>query len=335
MNEETFPVELQDLIPVINPSRNYWLVRSMGGDFYNEFKSDGFIAIGYNEISIDDIRYASSFQGKVSDKLKEIIENKLERVNSNYATHQLLKFANEIKLNDIIVVPGPGSGLVLFGVVSSESVFVKSDIVPIEGICPFQKRRNVKWLDQKVRWKLNPKLQLMFNSRHIISNIDNYAPYIDSLTNDFYIKDDKTHLVLSVRSESEVKFHDYLIINDLYELVKDISNEYELEINTNELEIKSNVQSPGDIILAAVSPQGIALIGLLIIFLNGGGLKIEDLKFDLHTDGFIKNVSNFLDRRRDRQFKKMIAKKIEHLDIKEPNDLVKILEEMNKPREKY
>ena len=322
-------------LPNIDEERNYWLVRSMGGDFYREFKAEGFIAIGYNRITDKDIRFANSFNDTASTKLKEIVNEKYSGKNTSYIAHQLLKFANEINFNDIIIVPGRRSSTVMIGCVGDEKLYVENEISHIDGACQFNKRRKITWLEEKSRWNLNPKMQLLFNSRHIISNINSYAPYIDATTNDFYLKGDKTHLVLSVKREGDIKIHDFLVINDLLELVEDISKELSLGIDTKEIEIKSNVQSPGDIILAAISPQGIALIGVLIIFLNGGGLKLEKLGFNLHTDGIIKSISNYLDRKRDREFKEMISKKIEHLDIQEPDDLVKILNEMNSPREKY
>lgn len=319
----------------IESTRNYWLVRTMGGDHYKEYKVDGFIAIGFNEITLDEIRLSLSYEDKASEKLKEIVKSKVSHGNATYIAHQILRFTNEIKKNDIVIMPGVRSNLVSIGVVTEDRTYVERDIPHSSECCQFNKRRKVRWIEEKSRWKLNPKMQLLFNSRHIVSDIKNYAPYIDATTNDFFVKDSKTHLVLKVRTENEIKINDFLVINDLLKLAEEISSEFGMEFSSDEIEFKSNVQSPGDLVMAAMSPHGLALIGILIIAINGGGLKIEKLGFDLHTDGIIKAVATYLDKKKDRSFKAVIAKKIEHLDIKEPDDLVNVINEMNKTREKY
>lgn len=63
--------------------------------------------------------------------------------------------------------------------------------------CPFKKRRKTEWIKEYIRGELDPELQLTFNSRHIISNVNSYAAYIDALNNDFYMENRQTFLVLS------------------------------------------------------------------------------------------------------------------------------------------
>ena len=47
--------QLNDYVQKVQESTGYWMVRTMGGDYYEEFDKEGFVAIGYNEITRHEI----------------------------------------------------------------------------------------------------------------------------------------------------------------------------------------------------------------------------------------------------------------------------------------
>ena len=51
--------QLGQLIQDVNPDKHYWFFRTMGGYLYDEFVSKGFIAIGYDEIMMKDLKEIS------------------------------------------------------------------------------------------------------------------------------------------------------------------------------------------------------------------------------------------------------------------------------------
>ncbi len=340
MNPDLF-INLKSKTPEIPLERNYWLVRTMGGDYYDDFLKGNYIAIGYDEISIKDIKYSLSFKEGAQKKLSELVDEKAnlteEEINSAYAAAQILKFANQIKENDVVIVPGKSEEkYVSIGIVDSE-IYEKSEFKQSEK-CTFKKRINVKWTFHTTRFELNPEMYLMFNSRHIISNINDYAEFIDCTYIDYFKKDNKTFIVLRVKNKEEVNSLDLMFINDVIELAKEYSTENSLNLDLNELKIKICVQSPGDITLFSHISEIIALIGLLTILLNGGGLKLEKYGFDLSTPGLpglIKSVSEFLDRRKDRLLKETVRKKLENLEIDDPQTLLEIIKEIKNPRDSY
>lgn len=67
----------------IPESRDYWLVRSMGGDYYDDFYQNGYVAIGYDEISLKEVKFAHSFGVDASPKLKEIFASKHPKKETN------------------------------------------------------------------------------------------------------------------------------------------------------------------------------------------------------------------------------------------------------------
>ena len=326
----------------IPENRNYWLVRSMGGDYYDDFYQNRYVAIGYDEISLKEVKFAHSFGVDASPKLKEIFASKHpkketnndDKLNASYAAAQLLKFCCELKEGDLVIVPGKSNEKVIaIGIVDGK-VYEEKDSNLLQN-CPFVKRIKISWIKQYNRKQLNPQLQLLFNSRHIVSSANNYSQFIDSTTGNFYRKGKMTFLVLNVQTKKEIAVTDFLFVGDLLSLVKEYSDENSLGIDVDEINMKVCVQSPGDIIMYALSPAGISILGLLILLLNGGKFSIEKWGLDISTKGIIQHISEFLDKRKDRQRQKALIKKIETLKIENPEDLCKILVEMKNPREKY
>lgn len=337
MTELSFLLDNTSNIP---ENRNYWLIRSMGGDYYNDFHSENYVAIGYNKILLAEIKFAYSLGDDASHKLKEIFDFKYPKsetrheVNPSYAATQLLKFCCEVKQGDVVIVPGKSNDkVVAIGIIDGK-VYEEQDSKHLQ-ICPFIKRLRVSWVKQSTRTKLNPQLQLLFNSRHIVSSANNYSQFIDNTIRDFYRKGDTTYLVLNVKTKNAITVNDFLFVGDLLSLVTEYSEENNLEINVDDINMKVCVQSPGDIIMYALSPLGITILGLLILVLNGGKFAIEKWGLDISTKGIVQNISEFLDRKADRKRLNALTKKIQTLKIENPEDLCKLLTETKNPREKY
>lgn len=322
--------------------RNYWLVRTMGGDYFREFFEGKFIAIGYNKIALKDIKYVRTFGREAQRKLTEIIHSRYvddKRVNPSYAASQLLKFATEIKIGDIVIVPGKSHNRqIAIGIIQNNMYETTPKESNTENVCSFIKRFDVKWIKQDHRDLLNPQMQLMFNSRHIVSNVNDYSEYIDSTTNDFYEKDDNTYLVLRVKTQNEISGGDFLFAGDIFQLVNEYFEETRTDIKAEDVvKIKACVQSPGDIIMFTKDNPGLVMfvIGALILLINGGGLKIEKFGVDLSTPGLLKSISEFLDRRKDRKLQEAIQKKLESLEIENPEDLLNAIKNLKNPRIEY
>lgn len=330
-------------IECVKSNTHYWLVRSMGGDYFHEFTTRGYIGIGYNEVSLTEIKYAVSFGKGSTECLRELIDKNEAikysmtsgegEINSQYAATQLLKFYRDIKVGDIIVVPGHRSGRVVIARVESD-VYEEQQVSKLAGLCNFIKRRKICVLKKTMRGLLNPKLQLMFNSRHIISNADDYAEYIDSCISDFYQKDGCTSLVLRVKEKNDLRAADFGLVPDLIELVQEFSDENNLNIDTNSIKSKICVQSPGDILMFADDNwAGIALAGLILIVLVGGEFKWDKNGVKVSSPGLhgiLGAISNFLDRRRERIERKKLLEKINNMKIDSPEALLKALSSKNK-----
>lgn len=329
------------LDPSINSEVKYWMMRTMGGDFYKEFVEDGFIAIGYNEITTEDLKALPESDNLSKDVLATKLKDRNENItNAGYPASQILKFYRDMKVGDFVVVPGRSSHYVSFGIITSDVYEAEDKYLHSADLCPFAKRRTVNWKKSTVKFKLNPSLQLMFNSRHIISGVDDYAQYIDSLLNDFYVKDDETHLVLRINTEGDINAGNFFAIYKIFEIVDNFCVEYGIPETTANLVMKIQLESPGNVRLSSKHLLILGLVGLSILSINGGGLKINagNFNFDLSTDGLIGMYNEYLDREVDRDLKESIKSSLDSLDMSTPQNMeyaVKLLEELNNSREKY
>ena len=107
------------------------------------------------------------------------------------------------------------------------------------------KRIDVDILKSTSRTVLPPKAQLMFNSRHPISDISEYAAYIDSTQFDFYNKDDETHIVLRIKTENEVDVSTFYEIQQLFVLAELFCKENNIEDSAKDVSMKVQMESPG------------------------------------------------------------------------------------------
>ena len=270
--------DVEKLIKYIEPIKDetkYWLVRTMGGDYYDEYVDKNFIAIGYNEITVDNLKHLPQKEKPARKILQEMLKGRKESIrNTGYPASQMLRFAREMKVGDIVVVPASSSYKVTFGVIESELYQETMNLHAALG-CPFAKRRNVKWIRTSMRHSLPAELQLMFNSRHIISEIkDDYVSFVDNFLNDFYTKGDMTYLVLRVRQEETLSADDFTLVGDLMDLFNDYSVKNELGLTSQDIKMKMSVQSPGDILAFAQSPEAITIIGLFILFLKSAIYRV-------------------------------------------------------------
>jgi len=248
------------VIPLLNEDRNYWLIRTEGGLYYDDFSLNDFVAISWNEIKQNKNHFFT--KEDISDSLKNIhpydideySQEKLKR-NSNRIASTINKFMFEIKKGDIIMIPSKGSYQVNFGEVledhiyydSTMSVFEdKDNIVP----CPYVKRRKVKWLKKVDRRNLEPKLFSLFYSHHTITLADKktYASYIDRTIDSIFIKGNYAHLVLEVTKREDINAYTFSnLIQNSIQLVDSLSNPFEEKLNARHIKVKANVQSPGPI----------------------------------------------------------------------------------------
>lgn len=289
--------KMMNRIQIIDSNINYWFIRTQGGDYYTDFQLNNYVGIGFNEISLSDIKEANNSSEALKEKVirsyKEI-NNTNEMSQPGKIANQLLRFANGIRENDMVVVPSESSQFLLVGIATGSAYELsKEEIESIEKTdnykkSDYRKRLNIRWIGSFDRDKADSKLYKMIFSQHTLSNINSYKQYINRALFPVYIEDEQLHLTFEVTNTEN--------INGLYlgQFIYFYTTIYNLLYPEDNLEIKVNVQSPGPIeSISKNVGKGLvtfSIVAALLTIPYGGSFKIgNDIlgTIELQTPGLV------------------------------------------------
>jgi hypothetical protein len=198
----------------------------------------------------------------------------------------------------------------------------------------FTKFRKVKWLKTVVKRHINPNLYKLFNSHQMMARADEYSKWIDSMLYDFFRKGDEYHIVLDMPKSGISAIVIFGCYSNLLYVVEKYCQKNGISESINDVNVLINLNSPGKVELFGRIAFFILIAGAVIIFLNGGHakLRIEKLGLDMEisSSGIIKSISDFLDAKSNRSLKKTLEEQIKISGMKEPEDLIRLLEEINR-----
>jgi hypothetical protein len=323
-------IDFTKIIPqfeALNAPRNYWMVRTMGGAYYGDFVRNGYTAIGFDEITLDYLRQLPTNPNDAKEKLKPIIAANYEGISQyGYYASQILHFYRDMKEGDVVIIPSTGAAHIAIGIVKSSVYEETSPVLDTEHVCKFKKRRTIAWKVYCRRSNLPPALQFVFNSRHPVSNVSNYAPYIDSLLNDCYYKDEKMHLVLRIKTRNDVTMDDFFCFSQIKQMAEQICADAGYPID-DPIVIKIQMESPGWCRLSTKCIMGLLVVGLIVVGISGGGIRCSRKNgLDVHTDGLLYAVSDYLDRHAERELVESIARSLDSLKVDSVKDIEPYLE---------
>lgn len=254
--ETTVPIKKEGIY-YLSGEENYYLISSgKKKDLQNPFVTKGIIGIGWDKIKLEDIKNLNK------EELKEKVEQEYKylrkfysdekgfKTYSSFTTNKLLKFVNEIKLGDIIVLKDRGSNQIYFGKIISEAMEYSEEdlyIDEVTGTC--NKIRKVKWLKKVSRENISSELKLAFNSRHALSSIkiEKVKEEINRNIFSYFYRGENLHIVFKVTSTADISQESFKNFQDYISNLKlDCLNNNQNNIE-DKLNIKANVQSPGPI----------------------------------------------------------------------------------------
>lgn len=325
------------IIPMISSEKNYWLVRTNGGRYYNDFINKGIISINWDEITVEDIR--SSEYDELFKKIKEHYPNKAK---PGRAVAQLKTFVDVMKEGDYVVITSYASNKFYVGEIIDNEVFEEEiDSALVEEnkkICPYVKRRRVKWLKETRKFDVNKDMFLLLqHAQNTINDANKYAHTIEGLVHDFYIMGDVAQLTINVKKEEDIPAKAFYSLGaELLELVEEFFELHEGYVNTEEFNriiTKVNINSRGSALFRGPKKYILVAGCLLVITLNGGGFSIpnpwnpEADIIELEMGSLIDKVSDFLNERQERGHRELIMKSnADKLEVETPEELKILLD---------
>ncbi|HAQ5715046.1 MAG: NERD domain-containing protein [Enterococcus faecium] len=243
-------------IPILEIPKDtqYWVVRADGGKYYDDFLENNFIAIGDDKITKSFLENKQKQDGfhdlKSVEILKVIYEEKYPDLKPQSCTlysKRLYSFIFEMTIGDIVIVPSKNSNFFLIGVVDSEMYDGSSGIEDSEktGIkaCPFIKRRTVTWIKEIGRSSLPQKMYWVLSAHQTIFNVTDFSREVNSLLS-FIVKfGEEVTASCFVSTDKGITIKDW---HQLTSILIETTGE-----DSDEIDMKIDVQSPGDIALSA------------------------------------------------------------------------------------
>lgn len=302
-------------IPVINKDRRYWLVRTDSGTLWEQFKSEDFIGINWNEFSDVELLENCKKDKNIESEIKKEIQEIYNVEHGGRILNQINRFVFDLNIGDIVMIPSQNSSIISFGEITSDVYKYKLTDEDIDNeYCDFIKRRNIKWLKDISKKDLDPMLFKMLQAHQTISNADSYAHEIDRALELLYIKDEKIHLTIMVKAQGDIKG------KDLYALQKLVYDR--IEIDENSLSMKINVQSPGPIEFITQHIWDVVKILFAISIIIGGGkglgFEIPGLLHWYHTLTQAKKQNDIEERKM-----KLEEEKFEYQKEKDKYDILR------------
>lgn len=258
-------MNIQDFIrrvPTLSKERDYWFIRADGGAYYDDFYTNGYVAIGWNNVTIEDLRNGS--RGKIAEKVARAEKLDLKKGKHKSAAtgivNKLLRF-NSLQQGDVVVVPSNKSSRWAFGTISDKKIYSNDN----KDGCPFQKRRRVVWQKEVPFYQLDPIFNEIKSNQHSLSSINSYASYIDIVSNVVYYKGDDAHLVLNVTTDEEINAKEFFELGTaLIRVMEIIETELKFNENINETSLRLYLQSPGKIDLKSLSKKCLVTLGMIL-----------------------------------------------------------------------
>jgi hypothetical protein len=333
-------IEIDDFlakIPEVKEVNDYWFFRTMGGRLYQPFFYKSIIALDYTNIG----------ESSVKDLLTgEINETKINFVKSKYPNHRrpgliianLKRFYHEMKIGDIVLIPNTAGKNLAVGEITGNVETIEG----IERIRPdgkiyidheYRRARKIKWISAARRRNFSPELYSLFNTHQTISRANIYAEWIDGLLYNIYKKGSQYHYKINITQQYGLTAKTvYGVLYDLLITVDDFLKKERIEENTDNINTKIVLSSPGYVEFLGNAGYAIAVMSLLVLLINGGGFKIkikDSFTLDFNTNGILKRLNEFLNSREDRKIKEKLSEKLSSLEIEKSNDIVKLLNEIN------
>lgn len=276
-----------------------------GGNFYDEFLRDSYIAIGWNYLSKN--KLDSTLEGQLREELKHT--NYPEK-NAGTAIGKSNRFVYNIKSGDVALIVG--SNRVAFAIIGeyfegdpkictvTRELEVHSQIETNTypgNACPYLKRRSIQLISEFEISKISPVLfKCLANNHHSLSDLHSYGQNILSEAYDFVYYQNRLIVKIRIQQKKDINpltFSKFLI-----------GATEVLAIDGTEIVGKYNINSEGNVFLELINNGSACLefiknhaiaLFLLHVFILGG--KYKDLELNSVTK-LIEKIVNWKENKR-------------------------------------
>lgn len=344
-------------IPTISPQRHYWIIRTNGGDYYEDFILHQYISIAWDYVTLttlnneteEAIKRLISVYEKNNDEDIDLDDEETDGTSKGKITaiyNKIHRFVFEISKGDIVLIPSANSDRItiaevvgdVFETTNYVEMYLKENPETELNPCPYAKRRKVNTLKTISKEEMDIYLAKGFSSQHALSNMDDYAQYIDRTIYGIYAKGDQIHSTIHAGHHNGLTLKDLVDLTSyLNESATSIAEQCGIPYDPSTINVKLNIHSPGLIELIGAVAAGGVVISLLMFsinnLVNGGKLdltfkkdgKTNDIDFSINSTSVGLRGNNQKDQKIDLAKKSELLTLVDTLGIKTPEIVSAIL----------
>ena len=283
MDNNNFKELLENLAKDVNlkPERDYWMVRTSNGDHYEPFLRRGVVALqipyitneyiaGLRNNNADNVAFQS-----IQAHLKGFMENSKHPLNSDAKelsssvtlstrASQIFHFCLKMKAGDMVLIPDRGASHISIGIILDDYPVVYEDITHIYPIV-----RRVRWVNRMPKNRLEPGLYRALGAHQALAKISKYSEYLERNYGSCFMIGDACHYVLAINSERVSADQFFGMGSTLMRTLKKLSEQYDLGVNTQDIHLSMNLNSPGKVDFIANKTIALLIMALLTACSNG------------------------------------------------------------------
>lgn len=323
LNEMELICKLLD-IPIVDENRKYWLVRTESGKYFEDFVFSNYIALGWDKIENID-NYSNLSEKERNEKISELYP---EEKKPGAIYNQIVRFTYEMHAGDIVLIPSENSSEIAFGELIDDIVFpyeknndFQDEVMRVE--CTYNRRRNVNWIKIVKRDMLDPYLYKLMCSHVAISDACGYSNYIDRTLSPLFVKGNSIHIIYDVTTKETIQATSIInFISSALSTVDVFNSVTNSNYDTNEINLKLNVQSPGPIEFIGYATGAGLIFSFLSLFFFGAKFNLElfgAIKFDVDTKGLLGTILDFVKENNRKNEEILKAKN----DLKKQKEILK------------
>lgn len=276
-------------IPQIKEDVHFWMVRTQGGAFYNEFCTDKYVAFGWNYID----KGTNLNDGLLIDEIKK----QYSITQGKRAINKCNMFMHQIKPNDIILIPNKGLEEIVIAVAKEYYEETEENGCSLEDEkeilwklkneknllknvkCPYKKRWKIDIIKKVKGDKLNYHLYRTLRNYNGIDDIDEHAAYVLSLIFNAFAYDKNLYIILNVNQEKDVN------LSDLSGVLYGSSAYFSHFLKPDDISAKVSVCSKGDILMVLqgvfehIQTFGMTYVQIFLMLFGGtyGIMKLKEV----------------------------------------------------------
>lgn len=274
----------------LQPEREYWMVRTSNGDHYVPFLRRGVVALQLPYITnqfISDLRNNNADNvalQTIQSHMQSIVENQQHPLHGvagellespivvGTRAKQLFNFCFKMKTGDMVLIPDEGASYISIGIISDDYPVLGEDITHIYPVV-----RRVHWVNQIPKNRLESGLYRALGAHQALANISKYSEYLERNYGSCFMIGDACHYVLAINSE-QVSADQFFGMGDtLMKTLKKLSEHYDLGVNTEEIHLSMNLNSPGKVDFIANKTIAFLIMALLTACSNGN-INFNDMQ---------------------------------------------------------